>query len=126
MRQAWINVIGLGLDFFGFCLLLREWWLAVFNEDLQIKMEESLEKSRAMRHLTRAHKDPAERNPYAELERMQDEQAIRKARAAHRGALGARKAVFVAASLLIVSGFVLQLVAAVPGCCEPWIVPQSF
>ncbi len=125
MHQAWVNVIGLGLDFLGFCLLLREWWLAVFNEDLQLQMEEGLERQRQMRQFARAHKDPAERNPYAELERMQDESAIRKARAAHRTAIGARKSVFIAATALIVTGFVLQLLGTVPGCCEPLITPQQ-
>jgi hypothetical protein len=26
MTQQWLTVLGLGLDFLGFMLLLREWW----------------------------------------------------------------------------------------------------
>lgn len=125
MHQQWLTVAGLGLDFIGFCLLLREWWLAFFNENRQLQMEENLERQRSMRHMTSAHRDPTARNPFESLERMQDEAALRKARDAHRGALGARRAVFLAAAILIVLGFLLQLAGAVPGCCPPWLSPQG-
>ena len=125
MHQQWLTVAGLALDFLGFCLLLREWWLAFFNENRQLQMEEEFERQRAMRQMTRAHRDPTERNPYESLERMQDEAALRKARASHRSALGARKSVFVMATLLIILGFALQLIGAIPGCCPPWISPQT-
>ena len=125
MHQQWLTVAGLALDFLGFCLLLREWWLAFFNENRQLQMEEEFERQRAMRQMTRAHRDPTERNPYESLERMQDEAALRKARVSHRSALGARKSVFVMATLLIILGFALQLIGAIPGCCPPWISPQT-
>jgi hypothetical protein len=32
--------------------------------------------------------------------------------------------VFLLATVLIVAGFVLQIVGAWPGCCPPWIAPQ--
>jgi hypothetical protein len=56
---------------------------------------------------------------------MQDEGAIRKARAEHHAALAARRGMFLAASLLVVLGFLLQLAGAWPGCCPPWIAPQA-
>lgn len=75
MTQQWLTVAGLGLDFAGFMLLLREWWLAFFNEARQIVMEEQAERVRALRHLRPA----------------QDDAAVRKARGAHRAAMSARK-----------------------------------
>ncbi len=122
MTQQWLTTIGLALDFAGFALLLREWWLAFFNESRQLEMEEQLERMRAMR--TMIPRDPGQRNPYESLERVQDEQAIRKARNIHRQAMAARKRMFVLSMLLIGFGFVLQLAGAWPGCCPPWIAPQ--
>jgi hypothetical protein len=122
MTQQWLTTIGLALDFAGFALLLREWWLAFFNESRQLEMEEQLERMRAMR--TMIPRDPGQRNPYESLERVQDEQAIRKARTIHRQAMAARKRMFVLSMLLIGLGFVLQLAGAWPGCCPPWIAPQ--
>ena len=123
MTQQWLTTIGLALDFAGFALLLREWWLAFFNEARQLEMEEQLERMRAMR--TIIPRDPGQRNPYESLERVQDEQAIRKARNIHRQAMSARKRMFILAMALIALGFVLQLAGAWPGCCPPWIAPQS-
>jgi hypothetical protein len=122
MTQQWLTVLGLGLDFLGFMLLLREWWLAFFNENRQMQMAEQFDRMRAMRNMI--PRDPRERNPYESLERAQDEQAIRRARAEHRAAMAARRGVFLLATVLIVAGFLLQIVGAVPGCCPPWIAPQ--
>jgi hypothetical protein len=89
MTQQWLTVVGLGLDFTGFMLLLREWWLAFFNEQRQIEMEEQFERVRALRQLRAAQ--PGQRNPFEPLERVQDEAALRKARNVHRTAMAARK-----------------------------------
>jgi hypothetical protein len=122
MTQQWLTVLGLALDFLGFMLILREWWLAFFNEGRQMQMAEQLDRMRAMRNMI--PRDPRERNPYESLERAQDEQAIRRARAEHRAAMAARRGMFLLATVLIVAGFVLQIVGAAPGCCPPWIAPQ--
>ena len=54
------------------------------------------------------------RNPFEQLDRMQDEGAIRNARAEHRTAMSARRGAFLLASALVVAGFVLQLAGAWP------------
>jgi hypothetical protein len=123
MTQQWLSVLGLGLDFAGFMMLLREWWLAFFNEARQIEMEEQFERARALRNLRPTA--PGQRNPFETLERVQDEAALRKARTTHRAAMAARKGTFVLATTLIVLGFVLQIAGAWPGCCPPWIAPQN-
>lgn len=122
MTQQWVTVAGLGLDFAGFMLLLREWWLAFFNEERQIEMEEQFGRARALRNLRPAQ--PGQPNPFEALERMQDEAAVRQARNVHRAAMAARKGTFLLATVLIGFGFVLQIAGAWPGCCPPWITPQ--
>ncbi|HEY7553041.1 MAG TPA: hypothetical protein VH913_26410 [Hyphomicrobiaceae bacterium] len=123
MTQQWLTVLGLALDFAGFTMLLREWWLAFFNENRQMQLAEQLDRARAVRNIR--PRAPGERNPFEQLERMQDDGAIRKARAEHYAALAARRGAFLAASLLVVLGFLLQLAGAWPGCCPPWITPQA-
>ena len=123
MTQQWLTVVGLGLDFTGFMLLLREWWLAFFNEERQIEMEEQFERVRALRQLRAAQ--PGQRNPFETLERVQDEAALRKARNVHRTAMAVRKRTFLLASTLIGLGFLLQIAGAWPGCCPPWVAPQN-
>jgi hypothetical protein len=123
MTQQWLSVVGLGLDFAGFMMLLREWWLAFFNEARQIEMEEQSERVRALRNLRPAQ--PGQRNPFEALERVQDEAALRRARSEHRLAMAARKGTFLLATALIVLGFALQIAGAWPGCCPPWVAPQS-
>ena len=59
MTQQWLTVVGLGLDFTGFMLLLREWWLAFFNEQRQIEMEEQFERVRALRNCALRRRDSA-------------------------------------------------------------------
>ncbi|HEY1243878.1 MAG TPA: hypothetical protein VGF29_03510, partial [Hyphomicrobiaceae bacterium] len=115
--------LGLALDFAGFMMLLREWWLAFFNENRQMQLAEQLDRARAVRNIR--PRAPGEGNPFEQLERMQDESAIRKARAEHHAALAARRRTFLAAGLLVVLGFLLQLAGAWPGCCRPWIAPQA-
>ncbi len=122
MTQQWLTVLGLGLDFLGFMMLLREWWLAFFNEGSQMQFAEQLDRARAMRDMR--IRGMGGSNPFETLDRVQDESAIRNARAEHRAALMARRGVFLLATALIVAGFALQIVGAVPGCCPPLIAPQ--
>jgi len=112
MMQQWLTVLGLGLDFAGFAMLLREWWLAFYNEGRQMQMEEELQRMQSLRNLRPATQAGAD--PFAQLNRMQDEQAVRQARATHRAAMSARRTTFLVALLLIVAGFLLQIAGAWP------------
>jgi hypothetical protein len=111
MIQSWLTIAGLVLDFAGFALLLREWWLAFFNEGRQIEAEEQLER---MRHLRSLRSPSAGTDPFATLHKIQDDQAMRSARVAHKSAMAARRLVFLMAAALIAAGFVLQLAGAWP------------
>jgi hypothetical protein len=122
MTQQWLTTLGIVLDFAGFMLLLREWWLAFFNEGRQMQMAEQLDRARAMRDMR--SRAMGGRNHFEQLDRMQDDTAIRRARSEHRTALAARRGVFLLATVLIVAGFILQIVGAWPGCCPPWVAPQ--
>jgi hypothetical protein len=112
MIQQWLTVSGLALDFAGFAMLLREWWLAFYNEGRQIEMEEQLQRMQSLRNLRPVAHGAAD--PFASLNRMQDDNAIRQARNVHRAAMASRRAAFLVAAVLIVAGFALQLAGAWP------------
>ena len=112
MMQSWLTIGGLALDFTGFALLLREWWLAFFNESRQIEAEERLERMRHLRNLRPPSGSGSD--PFASLHKVQDDQAVRSARTAHRSAMGARRTTFMLAATLIIAGFLLQLAGAWP------------
>jgi len=111
MIQSWLTIGGLAFDFTGFALLLREWWLAFFNEGRQIAADEQLDRVRHLRSL----RPPGPGNdPFAALHKMQDDQAVRSARMAHKSAMAARRSVFIMAAVFIALGFLLQLAGAWP------------
>lgn len=112
--QAWLTVAGLTLDFLGFCLLLREWWLAFFSEAAQLGHEEALERQQKLRAFASQNTSEAMKKHYAVAGQMQDDTAIRRARDERRAAQAGRKRWFVTATALIVLGFVLQLLGALP------------
>ena len=112
--QAWLSALGITLDFFGFVLLLREWWLAFFSEKSQMAYEEALERQQKLRAFAAQNASEGMRSHLARAGEMQDDMAIGKMRDDRRAAQAGRRRWFVAASVLITLGFVFQLLGAVP------------
>ena len=112
--QAWLTATGLALDFLGFCLLLREWWIAFFSEHAQMAHEELLERQQKLRAFSAKHASDGMRGHLEVAGQMQDDMAIRRAREERRNAMRGRRRWFIAASALIVLGFLLQLAGALP------------
>jgi uncharacterized membrane protein len=114
INQAWLTAAGLALDFLGFCLLLREWWIAFFSEHAQMAHEELLERQQKLRAFSAKHAGDTLRGHLEIAGQMQDDMAIRRARDDRRNAMNGRRRWFIAASILIVVGFLLQLAGAIP------------
>lgn len=114
LMQSWLTVIGLTLDFLGFVLLLREWWIAFLSEKSLMAHEESLERQQKMRAFASQNTNDAMRAHLTRAGEMQDDMAIRRARDERRQAQHGRRRWFMAASFLIVLGFVFQLTGALP------------
>lgn len=114
MLQAWLTVAGLGLDFLGFILLLREWWIGFLSETAMMAHEETLERQQKLRTFASQHASDNLRGHMARTGEMQDDMAIRRAREDRRAAMRGRRAWFLSAAVLIVAGFALQLIGAMP------------
>lgn len=112
--QAWVTVVGLGLDFLGFMLLLREWWIAFLSERAMMAHEETLERAQKLRAFASQTANDTMRQHMSRAGEMQDDMAIRRARDERRTALKSRRQWFVAAGVLIALGSILQLVGALP------------
>ena len=112
--QAWLTVLGLTLDFLGFCLLLREWWIAFLSETTLMAHEEQLERQQKLRAFASQSTSDTMRQHLARAGEMQDDMAIRRARDGRHAAQAGRKRWFLAAAVLIVIGFVFQLFGALP------------
>ena len=114
ISQAWLTVTGLSLDFFGFCLLLREWWIAFLSEKSLMAHEEQLQRQQKMRAFASQNTSDTMRQHMTRTGEMQDDMVIRQARDERRTAQTGRKRWFLAATALIVLGFGFQFLGALP------------
>jgi hypothetical protein len=114
MLQSWITIAGLVLDLAGFILLLREWWLAFFHETASLEAERRRARELSLRNAHRTHASEQLRAHLDTAARMQDEMAERNAHSRHEATLKSRKRMFVLATVLIVTGSVLQILGALP------------
>lgn len=112
--QSWLTVLGLTLDFAGFCLLLREWWLAFFSERAQLAQEEMLDRQQKMRAFATQSANDTMKRHLVTAGQMQDDMTVRQMRDARRATQAGRRRWFVAATVLVVLGFLLQLAGALP------------
>ncbi len=114
MLQDWLSTGGIALDFFGFILLLREWWLAFFHESAVIEYDRQRAWQQSLRHQHRTHASEQMRAHLDASARIQDDMAERGARDRHLATLRSRKRMFTLATVLIVTGSLLQLAGAIP------------
>lgn len=111
--SATLTIAGLGLDFLGFCLLLREWWIAFLSEGAMLAHEETLERQQKLRSFAAQSASEGMRQHMARAGEMQDDMAIRTARQTRREAMRGRRFWFFSAAILILLGFVFQLLGAI-------------
>ncbi|MGE0022585.1 MAG: hypothetical protein AB7S70_03015 [Hyphomicrobium sp.] len=114
MVQSWVSVAGIALDLAGFVLLLREWWLAFFHESAALDHQSRRAQEERFRQFQRTSASDQMRSHLDTFARMQDEMSERNAMSRHANTLKARKGAFVLATLLIVTGSLLQLAGQVP------------
>lgn len=123
--QAWLQVGGLIVDFLGVALIAIEWMLAQRQELSARAIEEAQARqaqSMAMMQRTRAAANPAAAasfQPHYDMitdqQRRMAEMRLGETRR-HYG--GMRHGAIYAGLALVSAGFVLQLLAAWPGCCS--------
>ena len=98
----------------GQALLIVGEWIAFLSEKSLMTHEEQLERQQKLRAFASQNTTDAMRQHLARSGEMQDDMAIRHARDERRAAQSGRKRWFLAATVLIVLGFVFQFLGALP------------
>lgn len=120
MSQAWLQVFGLILEFFGVLLLAWEWFAAQRQDAAeralaarQAQSEASMEQMQRLRT-----PDPTMQRHYEmsrDMQRRMTDTRVAETRASYGGL---RTRAVAAALLFVVAGFALQLLGSWPGCCR--------
>ena len=123
MRQGWIQIVGLVFDITGFLLIVTEWWNAVIRE-------RAVELFHTAKRYEEIASQFAKSTPRGALGRRvmnslllktlaEKERALTRAQylAAHDPIVVFRKRLrnFMAGAALVVFGFLLQVLSAIPG-----------
>jgi hypothetical protein len=124
ISQAWLQVGGLIADFVGVALIALEWILAQRQDHSARSIEEAQARqaqAMAMMQRTRAATNPAAATSFqphyemmADQQRRMAEMRVGDVRREYGGMR--HRAVYVGLAFVVL-GFVLQLLAAWPGCC---------
>lgn len=123
MRQGWIQIAGLCADICGFMLIVSEWWNAVIKE----RAIELLHTAKRYEDVAAALAQATPRGALAArlLDRLmlalveERSRALTRAQqlAEHNPVMVFRRRLrnFIAGATLVVAGFVLQVLSAIPG-----------
>lgn len=124
ISQAWLQVGGLIADFFGVALIALEWMLSQRQDSSARAIEEAQARqaqSMAMMQRTRAAANPAATASFQPHYEMMTDQQRRMAEMrlgeVRRQYGQMRHGVLYVGLVFVALGFVLQLLAAWPGCC---------
>ncbi|MEO0604139.1 MAG: hypothetical protein AAF211_22070 [Myxococcota bacterium] len=109
LLQPWLNVVGILLDCIGILLLAREWWIAMDADGREAEIERREEMMRPRPNqvqLQGPHHDV-----HADMRRRMSFQQRQQRRSA---TWKARQAWFVASLVIILLGYILQMIGSVP------------
>ncbi|MEN0066568.1 MAG: hypothetical protein AAGA48_30815 [Myxococcota bacterium] len=109
LLQPWLNTLGLLLDFIGVLLLVREWRIAADHDANEAELADWEERLRPNPMM------PRPQGPHADMHAdMRQRHAFHQRQGRIRATWAARRTWFMAAFLVIGTGYLLQLVASVP------------
>lgn len=112
MTQAWLNVIGLSLDFLGLLLFSNEWWTGLKAERIEAELEARKTQFKPNPMMPQSN---IPQQAVFDWMRERHEASQRQLRLAN--ARAARWHFYLTALLLVALGFLFQLAGSWPGCC---------
>jgi hypothetical protein len=121
MNQAWLQVVGLGLDMAGFTLILWEWLLVQRHErEVRAMLAAEARQADGLRHLQRAagQQSPQMQRHHEMASESRQRLATTRLDEAGRQSRSVRLATVYCGAALVVAGFAAQILAAWPGCCS--------
>lgn len=112
--QTWLTLTGIGMDFLGFCILLREWWIAMFSERAELAADQRLEEQRRLSEFSMSSATGTMREHMERSASVRERHSVEEARRVRRAALKSRRSLFVFSTVLIITGTGLQFAGAIP------------
>ena len=113
MPQAWLNVIGLALDFLGVLLFSNEWWTGLKAERTEAVLE-------ARKSMFKPNPMMSQPNipQQAVFDWMRERQEASQRQLRLATARTARWHFYLTALVLVALGFLFQVAGSWPGCCS--------
>ena len=120
MSQAWVQVIGLAVEYLGVLLLAWEWFAGRRQDVAERRLAEAqARREEASASLQRVQADNPQMQRHLEMTREVQRRMTARELETTRASFGGLRARVVAMSLVLVSvGFVLQMLGTWPGCCR--------
>mmetsp|Transcript_21964 Transcript_21964/g.32445 ORF Transcript_21964/g.32445 Transcript_21964/m.32445 type:complete len:127 (+) Transcript_21964:21-401(+) len=112
--KEYINLVGLVLDFFGFILLLREWWVAFLTQQRELELYQRRFRQEDMDRLQRQNANEILRNHLDTIKNMRERSETEAEIQDISTQLKNRRGLFQLSAFCIMVGFILQIVASIP------------
>mmetsp|Transcript_19506 Transcript_19506/g.29346 ORF Transcript_19506/g.29346 Transcript_19506/m.29346 type:complete len:126 (+) Transcript_19506:89-466(+) len=109
-----VNFAGLVLDFFGFVLLLREWWVAFLTQQRELVILQRRFRQEEIDRMQSQHAGESLRKHLSTIRHVRDRTETQTEIEELSEQLKSRRVLFLVAALCISVGFILQIVASIP------------
>jgi ferric-dicitrate binding protein FerR (iron transport regulator) len=119
MSQAWLQVVGLVVEFFGVLLLAWEWFAAQRQEATERAIDAEQARRDDGRALMQRHQqaNPQMQRHFESVRDIEGRMTAARIDATRRRYGGLRTRAVALALLFVAAGFALQLLGSWPGCC---------
>jgi len=115
--SSYINFAGLILDFIGFIILLREWWIAYLSQQQELELYQKRFRQEQLDQLQQNNQSNLSPQLQKHMETVKNQRGKTQAMEEMKDIatkLKSRRGLYVIATALIMGGFLMQIVASIP------------
>mmetsp|Transcript_5418 Transcript_5418/g.6305 ORF Transcript_5418/g.6305 Transcript_5418/m.6305 type:complete len:127 (+) Transcript_5418:84-464(+) len=115
--SSYINFAGLILDFIGFIILLREWWIAYLSQQQELELYQKRFRQEQLDQLQQNNQSNLSPQLQKHMEMVKNQRGKTQTMEEMKDIatkLKSRRGLYVIATALIMGGFLMQIVASIP------------
>mmetsp|Transcript_15300 Transcript_15300/g.16971 ORF Transcript_15300/g.16971 Transcript_15300/m.16971 type:complete len:127 (-) Transcript_15300:214-594(-) len=115
--SSYINFAGLILDFIGFIILLREWWIAYLSQQQELELYQKRFRQEQLDQLQQNNQSNLSPQLQKHMETVKNQRGKTQTMEEMKDIatkLKSRRGLYVIATALIMGGFLMQIVASIP------------